>query len=113
MKETMVRRFALAILLAIQALGGGAVSLAHAREDGAVSQPAGFEASHNARCAILHDELRCALCQYASARVITQQAFTIATPARDVRFAPEQPAVLLAAVALLTAPARAPPPLLS
>src|SRR6266487_5991748 len=56
-KETMLRRISLAILLAIQALGGGAVSLAHARD--AVVAPPGYEASHSARCAILHDELRC------------------------------------------------------
>ncbi len=69
----MLRRISLTLLLAIQALGGGAITLAHTRD--AVVAPPGFEASHNARCAILHDELRCALCHYASARVVTQQAF--------------------------------------
>jgi len=107
MKEIMVRRISLSILLAIQALGGGAVSLAHARD--AVVAPPGYEASHSARCAILHDELRCALCQYASARVVTQHAFTLAVPATDVRFTPVQRAVSFAAAVPLTSPARAPP----
>src|SRR5206468_12504299 len=66
MKETMPKRIALAMLLAIQVLGGGAITLAHARD--VVAAPPGVEASHTARCAILHDELRCALCHYANAR---------------------------------------------
>ena len=107
MKEIMVRRISLSILLAIQALGGGAVSLAHARD--AVVAPPGYEASHSARCAILHDELRCALCHYASARVVTQHAFTLAAPATDVRFTPVQGVVSFAAAVPLTSPARAPP----
>ena len=111
MKEIMLKRFALAILLALQALGGGAITLAHARD--ALVAPPGFEASHTARCAILHDELRCALCHYASGRVITHQTFTIPEPTGVVRFAAEQPLASLAAVVRLTAPARAPPPVLS
>ena len=111
MKEIMLKRFALAILLALQTLGGGAITLAHARD--ALVAPPGFEASHTARCAILHDEMRCALCHYASARVINQQTFTMPEPIGVVRFAPEPPAVSLAAVVRLTAPARAPPPVLS
>lgn len=107
MKEIMLKRFALAILLAIQAVGGGAVSLAHARE--AVVQPPGYEASHTARCAILHDEMRCALCHYASARVITQQIFTLPTPATTVRFAPVPPALVVTIAVAFAAPARAPP----
>lgn len=111
MKEIMIKRFPLAILLASQALGGGAVTLAHAREIGVA--PPGFEARHDGRCAILHDELRCALCHYASARVVSQPTFTIPTPAATLRFTPVQPVFAAAVVALLTAPARAPPPLLS
>jgi len=106
----MLRRIPLILLLAVQALGGGAISLAHAREE--VVAPPGFEAAHE-HCAVLHDELRCALCHYASARVVTPQTFTIPEPTSDVRFAPDQPAISLAAVARLTAPARAPPPSLS
>lgn len=108
----MLRRISLTLLLAIQALGGGAISLAHARD--AVVAPPGFEASHSARCAILHDELRCALCHYASARVVTQQAsIPPATPRVAVRVAFVQPVVSVAAGVRLTAPARAPPPFLS
>jgi len=111
MKETMLRRISVGVLLAIQGLGGGAITLAHARD--VVFAPAGFEASHDARCAILHDELRCALCHYAGARVITQQTFTVAIPAATVHFTPIQPIVSVAATVRLTAPARAPPPALS
>jgi hypothetical protein len=111
MKETMLKRIPLMLLLAIQALGGGAITLAHARD--AVVAPPGFEASHNARCAILHDELRCALCHYASARVVTQQPFSFATPQVAIRVAPVQSVVVFAAVDPLTAPARAPPPFFS
>ncbi|HEY3221657.1 MAG TPA: hypothetical protein VGJ80_13065 [Gemmatimonadales bacterium] len=107
----MLRRIALTLLLTIQALGGGAISLAHARD--AVVAPPGFEAGHNARCAILHDELRCALCHYASARVVTQQPFILATPRIAIRVVSVQPMAAVAAVVLLTAPARAPPPFLS
>ena len=103
----MLKRIPLAILLALQALGGGAISLAHARD--VIVAPPGIEASHDARCAILHDELRCALCHYASARVVTQHVFTLAAPTAAIRFTAAQPAALVAATIRLTAPARAPP----
>ena len=109
MKEIMLKRIPLALLLAVQALGGGAITLAHAR-DVAVAPP-GVEASHDGRCAILHDEMRCALCHYASARVVTPQTFTIATPAETIRFAPTERVVQVAAVTSRHAPARAPPSL--
>jgi hypothetical protein len=111
MKETMLKRIPLMLLLAIQALGGGAITLAHARD--AVVAPPGFEASHDARCAILHDELRCALCHYASARVVTQQAFTFVTPRAEIRVLPVQPVVAFAVAVRLATSARAPPQLLS
>ena len=107
----MLKRIPLMFLLAIQALGGGAITLAHARD--VVVAPPGFEASHNARCAILHDELRCALCQYASARVVTQQVFNFVTPRATIRVASVQPVVVFAAAVRLAAPARAPPQFLS
>src|SRR5467141_4957896 len=103
MKETMLKRIPLMLLLAIQALGGGAITLAHTRD--AVVAPPGFEASHDARCAILHDELRCALCHYAGARVVTQQTFTVAIPAATVHLTPIQPIVSASATVRLTAPA--------
>jgi hypothetical protein len=107
MKEIMLKRIPLALLLVIQALGGGAITLAHARD--VVAAPPGVEASHDGRCAILHDEMRCALCHYASARVLTPQTFTIATPAATIRFTRVVRAVSVASVTRLTAPARAPP----
>ncbi len=111
MKETMLRRIALAILLAIQALGGGAITLAHARET--VVAPPGYESGHSARCAILHDELRCALCQYASARVVTQQVFTLPAPVVARRVTPTQIAVFTASPEQFTPLPRAPPATLS
>jgi len=106
----MAKRIPLILLLVVQALGGGAITLAHARD--VVAAP-GVEASHDGRCAILHDEVRCALCHYASARVVSPPVFTFATPSAPVRFTPVQPVVSVAAVVRLTAPARAPPQLLS
>jgi len=111
MKETVLKRVALAMLLAIQVLGGGAVTLAHARD--VVAAPPGVEASHTARCAILHDELRCALCHYANARIVPQQVFTVEIPLAGVRFTHTQPFVSVRSVSRLAAPARAPPTLLS
>jgi hypothetical protein len=49
MKEMMLRRIPLAMLLVLQALGGGAISLAHARD--VVAAPPTIEARHDARCA--------------------------------------------------------------
>lgn len=107
----MLKRIALTILLAIQVLGGGAVTLAHAR-DLVVAQP-GVEPSHTARCAILHDEVRCALGHYASARVIVQQVFTIETPIAGMQFTHAQPIASIHSNDRLTSPARAPPAFLS
>jgi len=56
-----------ALLLAIQALAGGAVPLAHAGER--ETAPAGFEAHHSDSCIVIHDALRCALCWYAGSLV--------------------------------------------
>ena len=58
-----VTRWCLALLLVIQALGGGAVTLAHARDR--TTAPTTIETRHDARCVVLHDALRCALCHYA------------------------------------------------
>jgi hypothetical protein len=104
----MLRRIPLVILLAIQALGGGAITLAHARD--VVVAPPGLEASHDAQCAILHDEVRCALCHYASARVAVQQDVLLpADPPARVPVAPSRTLVVIAASVHFTAPARAPP----
>ena len=101
----------LTLLLIIQAVGGGAITLAHARD--LVTAPATVEAQHDARCPVLHDALRCALCHYASAQVVVQRA--VVAPARPTR--PQVPAtrVIIAVSSAIhrTAPARAPPALLS
>ncbi len=107
-----LQRGVLTVLLAIQALGGGAVTLAHARD--AVTAPAAFEAQHDARCLVLHDALRCALCHYASAQVVVQRT-VITPPSRPTRtLVPSTRRILVVASSVhRTAPARAPPALLS
>ena len=52
-----------AVLLVLQALAGGLVPLAHAGER--ETAPTTIEAHHDARCVVIHDAMRCALCQYA------------------------------------------------
>ena len=68
--RTRRTRYLAAVLLVLQGLAGGAVSLAHASEP--VAAPAHIEAQHRAACLALHDELRCALCHYAGAHVVLQ-----------------------------------------
>lgn len=111
MKRTMPKRIALSILLVIQMLGGSAITLAHAR-DVVVAQP-GVEASHSARCAILHDELRCALCHYASARVVTPQTMAVPpVPAGEIRMtAPRSARRISPSFTITSSPPRAPPAL--
>jgi hypothetical protein len=107
-----LQRGTLTVLLAIQVLGGGAVTLAHARD--IVTAPAAFESHHDARCPVLHDALRCALCHYASAQVVVQQP--VITPAsRPTRaLVPSTSRIVAVSSAVhRTAPARAPPTLLS
>jgi hypothetical protein len=48
-----------ALLLGLQALAGGVVSLAHASER--LNAPIHIEARHASACIALHDELRCTL----------------------------------------------------
>jgi hypothetical protein len=52
-----------ALLFLCQVLAGVAAPLAHAQEP--ERAPAAFEAHHDASCLVLHDAMRCALCQYA------------------------------------------------
>ncbi|MGH7606299.1 MAG: hypothetical protein ACREME_03085, partial [Gemmatimonadales bacterium] len=68
-----------ALILVLQVLGGGAVTLAHAR-DTVATAPA-VEAGHDARCAVLHDAQRCALCHFAAGRVICPPAAAATPPA--------------------------------
>jgi hypothetical protein len=109
MKDIMLKRIPLTMLLAIQVLGGGAVTLAHARD--VVAAPPAVEASHDARCAILHDELRCALCHYAGARILaSQQVFLVpATPGVPVSIRTVCEVISYSDSVRSTLPARAPP----
>lgn len=111
--RTTRHRFTLplaALLLVLQALGGGAVALAHADERS--SAPAAFEAHHTASCAVVHDASRCALCQYAGLRVAPAPAVAQPSPAtRPVRHAIVEPRSRVAFTRHLTAPPRAPPAL--
>ena len=102
----------LTVLLVIQALGGGAVTLAHARD--VVTAPAAFESKHDARCSVLHDALRCALCHYASARVVVQRAVVTPSSRPTHPGLPSARAIVIVSGTIhRTAPARAPPSLLS
>lgn len=92
-------------------MGSGAITLAHARD--AVVAPPGIEARHSQGCRILHDEMRCALCHYAGTRVVTQQTLTAPAPARGMRVSFALPVFPARSVIHHTAPARAPPALLS
>ena len=71
-RHTPQKRATVALLLVLQALGGGAVTLAHASDR--VTAPAAIEARHDARCIVLRDALRCALCHYAGIQITTQTA---------------------------------------
>ncbi len=105
-------RAALTVLLVIQALGGGAVTLAHARD--LVTAPAAFESQHDARCPVLHDALRCALCHYAGAQVVVQRT-VVTPPSRPTRsLVPlTRRTIAVSSTVHRSAPARAPPTLLS
>jgi hypothetical protein len=59
-----------AVLLVIQGIAGGVVSLAHASER--LTAPVHIEAQHGSGCVVLHDELRCVLCHYAGTHVVLQ-----------------------------------------
>ena len=96
------------LLLALQALGGGAVALAHAQD--VVVAPAAFEASHDARCAILHDVARCALCQYAGLRVMAPAAVVVPMPpVPRLAVAGRAPVFVSAGALPPPPPSRAPP----
>lgn len=96
------------LLLLCQAAGGGVVALAHAAD--ASAGPVALESGHTARCPMLHDEVRCALCQYVGAHVIAP-ATTVAPPTpSDVRWSPVLETRLPPFAARIpSAPPRAPP----
>ena len=82
-----------AILLVIQVVGGGAVTLAHAAERS--TAPVAIEAQHDARCVVLHDAVRCAVCHHAGTHVATPRTL--------------MPAVADAVVTLSVFPSPVPP----
>ncbi|HYL21669.1 MAG TPA: hypothetical protein VEU74_07895 [Gemmatimonadales bacterium] len=67
-------RFLATLLLVLQGLAGGAVSLAHASER--LTAPAHIEVQHGSACLALHDELRCALCHWAGAQAVSRPTQT-------------------------------------
>jgi len=100
------------LLLTLQTLAGGAVPLAHARES--ETAPVAIEARHDASCVVLHDALRCALCQYAGQ--LTTPPSTVTLDARVPVAAPRPqcaPARAARAAQHAEARPRAPPSLVS
>jgi hypothetical protein len=97
-----------ALLLVLQGLAGGAVSLAHASER--LTAPAHIEAQHGAGCLALHDSLRCSLCQFAGSQVISQHVRTHTPAAATVeRRSREREAAPAPRPDHWLAPPRAPP----
>lgn len=99
-----------ALLLVLQGLAGGAVALAHASEQ--ITAPVHIEAQHTSGCVVLHDALRCALCQYAGSQVTPAPA-CVHTPDQRVTERRGQPEAIVPARATdhFTPPSRAPPSL--
>jgi hypothetical protein len=106
-RNRWTRRLA-GVLLVLQGLAGGGVSLAHASER--LTAPAHIEAQHGAGCLALHDSLRCALCQFAGSQVTTQQVRAqVQTAATVERRGTEYDAPPARRPDHRTAPPRAPP----
>lgn len=78
-----------ALLLLLQLFAGGAVPLADAGEP--ETAPGAIEAHHDARCVVIHDALRCALCLYANSLTTPPPAPRVgvraSAPARPAPFA--------------------------
>jgi hypothetical protein len=96
------------VLLFVQAIAGLGVAWAHAAEP--ISTKVAFESHHQSNCLVVHDELRCTICQFAGGQhapakrqvvaFFTDQQFTASS---------DRIAALLGADGHLPAPARAPP----
>ena len=101
-----------ALLLVLQALAGGVVALAHAGER--TTAPVAIESHHDAHCLVLHDELRCALCQYANAHVVAGTVAVRIPGFRPVAQRVEPPRlVVIFTPVIRDARPRAPPTLLA
>ncbi len=99
-------------LLVLQALAGGVVTLAHATERS--SAPRAIEAHHTATCVVLHDALRCALCRYAGSQVRAQPVQAVVPVDRAAPgMLQSERRIHVSGPVHLSAPARAPPSLLS
>ena len=96
-----------ALLLVLQGLAGGAVSLAHASER--VNAPAHFEAQRSSSCVQLHDALRCPLCHYAGPRVGAQPVRLRAAAVAPVERPPHTRVARPGNADYLTAPPSGPP----
>ncbi|HEU5261879.1 MAG TPA: hypothetical protein VFU41_10725 [Gemmatimonadales bacterium] len=96
-----------ALLLVLQGLAGGAVSLVHASER--FNAPAHVEAQHSSSCVQLHDALRCPLCHYAGTRVVPQHVRLQSAEVVPAERAPHTRVARPANADYLTAPPRGPP----
>jgi hypothetical protein len=107
-RPTHLTRLLAAPLLALQAVAGGAVTLADASEPLTVASH--IEEQRAPTCPVLHDALRCALCHFAGTRVALP-ATVVTAPAEPIRVAaPRLDYVAVVATAVrYTAPPRAPP----
>ena len=83
-----------ALLLLLQMVAGGAVSLAHAGER--ETAPTTIERQHDANCVVIHDAMRCALCLYANSLSAPPPALKVALRAS----VPARPALLAANVGM-------------
>lgn len=81
-----------ALLFVLQAVGGGAVALAHASEP--QTTPVSVETHHDASCVVIHDPIRCALCWYAGS-VLTAPAAPAGPCAATVQQRVALPAVVV------------------
>jgi len=98
-----------AMLLVLQAAGGGAVALAHASDSTGGS--ATFESHHTAQCVTLHDAARCAQCQYDATRPFPAAKQRGPLPTASARRLPGRgrPRRSPTRLRLRAAPPRAPP----
>ncbi|HET7789839.1 MAG TPA: hypothetical protein VFK78_03505 [Gemmatimonadales bacterium] len=102
-----------ALLLSLQALGGAGVALAHARD--VFFAPNAIEAHHTAQCAVLHDEARCVLGQYARSLTGAHAARVAVLVSRrpTVRSVPRQLAARSGDGPASTTRSRSPPPVIA
>lgn len=106
-----VTRACLALLLVIQAVGGGAVTLAHAADPN--TAVVHIETKHDAACVVMHDALRCALCHYAGVTAVVAPPRFVTAVAAVIITVPSTAAIPTARPRLFFGSPRAPPTTLS